>query len=253
MIPLGAGSFLLGSSEGGKSKLKVFRVGLGSQNLLESSEESFLPAAKIGTGSVAFLLGSQGATNIAIATLPDGRITKRFRFDASSVRSIAATPDGRRLYFSDGAEVWLIGTNDDKRAKPVPVTTGASVAIDPAGKYLYIVRTRVEPRPLVRIPIAGGPAESLAIPPQYTISDDPLSPAAVDASGRVVFEIDSPDSWFERIAMIDPSRKTFTVIPVQFSGDIWFPGWESDGPIAAIGERLDSTLWRYRPSHRGRD
>ena len=71
----------------------------------------------------------------------------------------------------------------------------------------------------------------------------------MDASGRVVFEIDSPDSWFERIAMIDPSRKTFTVIPVPFSGDIWLPGWESDGRIAAIGERLDSTLWRYSPSH----
>ena len=248
MIPLGAGSFLVDSTQGGKSQLKVFRVGLRSQNLLESSEESFLPAAKIGSSSVAFLLGSESAANIAIATLPDGRIIKRFRFNVSLVRSIVATPDGRRLYFSDGAEVWSIGTNDDENAKPVPVTKGASVAIDPAGKYLYIVRTRTEPRPLVRIPIAGGPAETLAIPPQYTISDDPLSPAAVDASGRVVFEIDSPDSWFERIALIDPSRKTFTVIPVQFSGDIWLPGWESDGRIAAIGERLDSTLWRYRPS-----
>lgn len=253
MIPLGAGSFLLDSTQGGKSQLKVFRAGLGSQNLLESSEVSSLPVAKVGTSSVAFLLGSGSSASIAIATFPDGQITKRFRFNASSVRSIAATPDGRTLYFSDGAEVWSIGTNADDNAKPVRVTTGASVAIDPAGKYLYIVRTRTEPRPLVRIPIAGGPAETLAIPPQYTISDDPLSPAAVDASGRVVFEIDSPDSWFEHIAMIDPPRKTFTVIPVQFSGDLWFPGWESDGRIVAMGERLDSTLWRYRRLRGGRE
>jgi hypothetical protein len=165
------------------------------------------------------------------------------------VRSIASTPDGEKLYFSDGSEVWSIGTHVEEEAKPVRVTTGASVAIDPAGRYLYIVRTQAEPRLLQRMPLAGGPAETLAIPAKYTISDDPLSPAAVDASGRIVFEIDSPDSWFERIAMIDPARKSFTVIPTGFTGDLWSPGWEGDGRIAAIGEGIDSSLWRYQPTH----
>ena len=251
MIPLGPGSFLLDSEENGKSQLKVFRAGLGLQNLLESSEQSLMPAVKIGAGVVAFRLVSADATNIAIASLRDGQIVKRFSFDASSVRSMAATPDGSGLYFCEGGQEWSIGTNEDEEAKPVRVTTGASVAIGPAGKYLYVVRARTEPRPLVRIPLAGGPAETLAIPPQYTISDDPLSSDAVDASGRVVFEVDSPDSWFERIALIDPSRKTFTVIPARFSGDIWNPGWESDGRVAATGEGLSSTMWRYKPSRSG--
>jgi hypothetical protein len=206
-------------------------------------------AAKIGTGSVAFLLGSEGAKNIAIATLPDGRIIKRFRFDASSVYSITATPDGRRLYFSDGQEVYTIGTDEDDGAKPVPVTKGASLAIDPAGKYLYIVRTRAVPRPLVRIPLAGGPAEILAIPPQYTLTGSPLSPAAVDASGRILVEVESLDSWFYLVGMIDPSRKTFTLIPTGFAGDLFGPGWTSDGRIAATGLRISSSLWRYKPMH----
>jgi hypothetical protein len=250
MIPLDADSFLLNRIESGKWRLKVFRPSVGSQNLLQTSEESGLPGARAGKDSVAFLLGSTGTINVAIATLRDGRIIKRYRFDASSVKSIAATPDGRTLYFCDHGKVWSIGTNDDEGAKPVPVTTGASVAVDPAGKYLYIVRTNAAPRPLIRMPLAGGPIETLAIPPQYTISDDPLSPNAVDASGRVVFEVDSADSWFERIAMIDPTRKTFTVIPTGFSGDLWHPGWQSDGRIAAFGSGLNSTLWCYRPRKR---
>jgi hypothetical protein len=149
--------------------------------------------------------------------------------------------------------VWSIGTNEDEGAKPISVTTGASAAVDPAGKYLYIIRSQTAPRPLVRIPLAGGPAETLAIPPQYTISDSPLSPNAVDASGRVVFEVDSPDSWFEQIAMIDPARKTFVVIPTGFSGDIWHPSWEGDGRIVAVGNGLESTIWRYQPRKNGGD
>jgi hypothetical protein len=100
--------------------------------------------------------------------------------------------------------------------------------------------------------LGGGPAQTLTIPPEYTISDDELSPAAADASGRILFEVDSADSWYERVAMIDTSRKTFAVIQTGFSGDLWMPGWQSDRRIAAVGARLDSSLWRYKPSSSGR-
>jgi hypothetical protein len=248
MLPLDAGSFLLDRFEGGKRHLKIFRADVGSRNLLESSEESSLPAARVGAGSVAFLLGTEDAPRIAIATLREGRILKRFSFDASSVRSIAATPDGNKLYYCLHGQVWWINTKDEN-AKPTPVTEGDSIAIDAAGKYLYVKRIRKGQRELVRMLLAGGQAETLTIPPEYTISDDQLSPAAADALGRILFEVDSADSWYERVAMIDTSRKAFTVIPTGFSGDIWMPAWQSDGRIAATGARLDSSLWRYKPWH----
>jgi sugar lactone lactonase YvrE len=250
MVPVDKGSFVFFRFEGGKGHLKLFRVGLGSRNLLETSEESFGPVARIGAASVAFLLGPGSTQHIAIASLREGRIVKRFAFDASSVNSIAATPDGARLYFSDHGQVKWMSTKEDEGAKPAVVTAGDSIAIDDVGKYLYVKRTEKGRRELVRIPLSGGPAEALAIPPEYTISDDDLSPAAVDASGRILFEVDSADSWFEHIAIIDTTRKTFAVIPTAFSGDVWMPGWESDGRIVAIGARIDSTLWRYRPSRR---
>jgi hypothetical protein len=86
LLPLDAGSFLIDRFEGGKRYLKVFRVGVGERSLLESSEESSSPAAKVGPGSVAFLLDPQKEPRIAIATLREGRIVKRFPIDASSVR-----------------------------------------------------------------------------------------------------------------------------------------------------------------------
>ena len=99
MLPLDGGSFLVDRIDSGKRRLKVFRADLGERNLLESSEESSSPAARIGADSVAFLLGPDEAPRVAIATLRDGRIVKRFPFDASSVKSIAATPDGKKLYY----------------------------------------------------------------------------------------------------------------------------------------------------------
>ena len=248
ITPLDAGSFLFDGFEGGKKYLKVFSASVGSRNLLESPEESSVPAARVGADSVAFLSASANAWHIGIATLREGRIVKRFAFDASSVDSIAATPDGNRLYFCDHGQVWWIATNGDEGAKPVALTGGDSIAIDPAGKYLYIKRTVSGHRELARMSLDGGNPEVLAIPPEYVISDDELSPAAVDAEGRILFEVDLADSWYEHVAMLDPARKTFAVIPSGFDGDVWTPGWESDGRIAAIGARIDSTLWRYRPS-----
>jgi serine/threonine protein kinase len=246
MIPLDAGSFLFDRVEGGKSRLKIFRRGIGSRNLLESSEESGYAEARVGAGSVAFLLGHGNSRRIAIATLREGRIAKQFSFDASTISAIAATPAGDRVYYSDHGKVLWVSTQDEG-ARPVPVTEGDSIAIDGAGKYLYIKRTQKGQRELVRMPLAGGAPEALAIPPKYTISDEPLSPAAVDASGRVLFEVDSADSWYEHVAMIDPSRQSFSVVPTEFSGDIWLPAWGSDGRIIAIGARIDCTLWRYKP------
>jgi len=251
MLPLDAGSFLFDRVNSGKRHLAVYQPTVGERDLLESSEDSSSPMARIGNDSVAFLLGSGDSARIAIATLRDGRIVKRFSFGAASINSIAATPDGTKLYYCDSGRVWSVGTKSSEEAKPIPVTNGDSIAIDAAGKYLYVNRMQNGQRALVRVLLAGGQTETLAIPPQYTISDDLLSPAAADASGRVLFEVDSANSWFEQIGMIDTSRKTFTVVPTGFSGDQWLPGWESDGRIVAVGVRLSSSLWRYKPYHPG--
>lgn len=61
-----------------------------------------------------------------------------------------------------------------------------------------------------------------------------------------MIETPSPDSHFYRTAVYDPARKSVTRIPLKFEGDIWTPGWTSDGRISARGARLFSSLWRYQ-------
>ena len=78
--------------------------------------------------------------------------------------------------------------------------------------------------------------------PHAQISEDTLSPAAEDASGRVLVEVDS-DGLLVRARAFDR--------PAGFHGDVWMPGWESNRHIAGIGVRLDSTLWKYSPLRTG--
>jgi hypothetical protein len=73
---------------------------------------------------------------------------------------------------------------------------------------------------------------------------------SVDAQGRVVFEISSPDSYFYRTALYDPATKSVTPVPVRFDGDVWSPIWAPDGRIAAIGARFASSIWRYHAAKR---
>ncbi len=82
LIPLQDDSYLCDYSKSRKRQLRVIRAGTGSGNLLlESSDESTGPAAKVGADAVAFLLGPEGSRHIAIATLREGRIVRRFPFE----------------------------------------------------------------------------------------------------------------------------------------------------------------------------
>ena len=96
------------------------------------------------------------------------------------------------------------------------------------------------------MPLTGGQAEALTIPPECTISDDELFPAAADASGRILFEVDSADSWYEHVAVVDTSRKTFAVIATRFSGDVWMPGAGERRTDFIMAAKIDKTLSRMR-------
>ena len=76
----------------------------------------------------------------------------------------------------------------------------------------------------------------------------PLAPNAVALDGRVVFPVDTPDSWFEIAAVIDPATGRVEKVPLTFSGDIHGPGWTKDGRILATGLPTQSSIWRFRPA-----
>jgi hypothetical protein len=122
------------------------------------------------------------------------------------------------------------------------------VALDPAGRFLYLKRAVKGKLAIVRIPLGGGAEETLPTSAGYRIANPPLSEGAVDARGRILVSVLSINSFFYESAILDPTAKTFTVLPVSAEGDFAYPSWGPDGRVLARGERYLSALWRYQRS-----
>src|SRR5205823_6006028 len=102
---------------------------------------------------------------------------------------------------------------------------------------LYAKRSRKGTLSIFRIPIPAGDAEELPIPREYQVAYPALSPAAVDAHGRVLISVASNSSFYYKTAILDPVTKSFTIVPVTVDGDVSTAGWMPDGSILANGQR----------------
>lgn len=118
---------------------------------------------------------------------------------------------------------------------------------DPSGPFVYVLQSANGQPALVRVPLAGGAVLPIAMPEGLHPTVNDMSANAVDAQGRLLFDISSADSFFYFPALYDPARKSVTRIPVRFDGSVWSPLWTGDGRIAALGARFTSTIWRYHP------
>ncbi len=185
---------------------------------------------------------------ISLASTREGRILKRFSIKAAEVRNLALSPDGLTLYYASSGAVWSIPVRES--SPPRRLIDGDDVTADPSGLFLYVRQLSKDPALLVRVPVSGGAGEEIPLPESIHFTNDVMGSNSVDARGRVVFEISSPDSFFYRTGLYDPATKSVTAVPVRFDGDIWSPIWAPDGRIAAIGARFASTIWRYRAAKR---
>ena len=213
---------------------------------METPEDTALPATIFG-GNVAFVIGSGDQRRIAIASLRDGRVLRRF--STRSDNGMAASPDGNTLYYSFGGAIWAqpVAGGEPKR-----ITEGIDVTLDPKGEYLYVKRARKGVMGIVRIPVAGGDAEELPVPAEYHVAYPGLSPAAVDARGRILVPVISNHCFYYQTAILDPAAKSFTLVPIAIDGDAGPAGWAPDGRILARGKRYLSSLWRYQLSKNAR-
>jgi hypothetical protein len=236
------GEVLLTLKGWGTQYLAAVRPGGAPRVLVETPEETALPATIFG-GYVAFVIGSGDQRRIAIAALRDGRVLRRF--STRSDMGMAASPDGNTLYYAFSSAIWAqpVGGGEPKR-----ITEGIDVTLDPKGEYLYVKRASNRAMGIVRIPVAGGDAEELPVPAEYHVAYPGLSPAAVDARGRILVPVASANSFYYQTAILDPAAKSFTLVPMAIDGDAAPAGWAPDGRILARGKRYLSSLWRYRRS-----
>jgi len=173
------GEVLLSQPTGGKRQLSGMRPGGAPHPLVNSAEETTFPATVFGD-DVAFNMGSGNARRIALASLGDGRVLRRYK--SRSDAGLSASPDGKTLYYSFAGGIWA---QPVEGGEPTRIADGEDVVVDPTGQHLYVKRSRNGAVTMFRLSVRGTDAEELPIPPAYQLGFPPLSPAAVDARGRV--------------------------------------------------------------------
>ena len=135
---------------GGKQQLVMLREGSEPRQLVEAKEPAMTPAAVLGGGSLAFILGAGDDRRIALASLRDGRIQHRFPALAADVSSIVATPDGAKLYYASGGSIW---EQNISGGEPRRFTDGTDATLDRSGQNLYVKRNDASLIELYRVPI----------------------------------------------------------------------------------------------------
>ena len=180
--------------------------------------------------------------SLAIASLQDGRIIRRFPTDARFITAITAPADGRIIYYASGGVIWAQPTSG---GEPRKIGTGYDLAIEPSGKLLYLMRTGADGYQLFRMPAAGGEATRVLLPPGYNLTPQSLSPSAVNRDGSILLPVNVPDAFFYQSALFDPADDTINLVPLPPRLVVMSAGWTPEGGIAARTSRWSSTLWRY--------
>ncbi|HEV2423934.1 MAG TPA: protein kinase [Terriglobia bacterium] len=242
-VPLVDGRVVFASLVAGRSRLLAVKSGGEAVPLIETKEETSLPACQAGKGEIAFVLGSPGHAVIAIASLADGRIVNRLAgTPGSDVTSLAASPEGETLYYVVSGTVWAIAASG---GQPRQIGPGDSVVADANGKNLIVQLIDKEGVRLLRVPVSGGAEQPIPIVSDLPLAPVQLSPNAIGKDGRVLLSVAAPG--FVGAGFLDPRSGKLEKIPLTFTGDVLAPGWLGDGRVLSGAWPFRSALWRFRP------
>ncbi len=244
-IQLPDGRVLLSSVVSGRSKLLVAWPGKDAVPFVETSEETSGPVTLVEEQSVAFFVGAQSRSTLAIATL-DGRIVRRFAATKlSGIQSIAASLDGKTLYYADAGAIWAVPVQE---GEPRKLREGDGVAVDPATGDLIVQLNEKSGTRLLKLPAVGGQAREISIHGGHGLAPLPISGRIVRADGMIVITLSPSDSWFWGPGVLDPVSGAVSRVPLRFEGDVFPASWGNDGSILAMGWGLQTNLWRFRPA-----
>ena len=243
-ISLPDGRMLVPSRPAGRDRLIVFSPGKDPSPFLDTEEETTSPAVLVGPKEVAFLLGTPPNRTIALASISDGRLLRRLDGSkGAAIDGLAASPDGKTLYYTAAGMVWTIPSTD---GAPRKLRSGEGVTVDPYKQDLIIKLNERSGVRLVRMPLSGGPDRPIPVEGDVSLTPTPLPPNMVARDGRIVLQITPRDSWFWPAGLLDPATGRLQKIPLPYEGDMPAPSWTADGKIVTIAYPLRAALWRFR-------
>jgi eukaryotic-like serine/threonine-protein kinase len=195
------GRFLIPAFISGRSQLLIGKMGGNFYPLVDTVEETRLPAALLPDNQVAFIAGTGSDQTIGIASAGEGRIIRRLNESKGvPVTSLAASPDGKTLYYTADGTLWAIPANG---ATPRKVSAGDGVAVDPNGKGLIVNLVENTGVHLVRIPLAGGQEQAIQVQGDISMDPLPLGGNSFRKDGKLLVGVTPKDSWFFSPAVLD--------------------------------------------------
>ncbi len=239
VLERGDGSLLVSSIFAGHTRIAIGRSGIGLTPVSETREENGVSMTKLGETALAFPLGPPESRVLAVASLPDGRIERRLPVPGGVIDTLASSPDGRRLFYVSAQTVWSVPSEG---GQPTRIAEGDGVVAGP--EELAVTLNANDGIHLSRVPLQGGEAVRVPLPSSPVLTETSFHPAAVGPGGRVLVQVNEPHMWFYRMAVAGMKSGSLDLIPVDYDGDIWFPGWTPDGRIVATGVRYSFSLWR---------
>ncbi len=245
-LPLPDQRIAFASRTSGRDRLLVAGTGKEPAPLVETQEETAMPAALVGRNQVAFMIGQRPNQTIAVASISDGRVIRRLNGPkGSAIRSIAALPDGTTIYYTAAGSVWAIPLND---GQPRKLCSGDFVTVDAFRQELIVRLDERESVRLVRVPLAGGPERPVRVEGDARLvsGHNPLGPTAVARDGRILVQVQVGSSWFWPAGVLDPNTGRVSILKIGYPADMPAPGWTAEGKVVVVAKPFRSSLWRFR-------
>jgi hypothetical protein len=241
LVPLPDGRCLVSSRSGERDRILVVQAGKRPSLLVDGDEETRAPATAVGPSHAAVMMGAQSSPDIAIVNTTDGRLVRRFKAPTPAISTLAASPDGRTLYYAAAGSVWALPATGGTPAK---LGDGDSFTVDPDTGDLVVKLDEGARMRLVRLPVGGGRPQEIAVRSDLRLVPRPLVPGAV-RQGRLLLPVASTDSWFWHAAMLDLKTGVLTKLADSNPSDFHFVTWRADGVPIGLGYGIDTALWHF--------
>jgi Tol biopolymer transport system component len=243
MVCLPDGRILMVQSVAGRQRLVALEQGKDPVPILNTSEEASEPLTLAGSGEVAFMLGTGPHPAIALASLANGRITRKIPFDKGRVQSLSASPDGKTIYCAAEGSIWSLADGSEPRR----LCAGDAVAADPGGRNLLVWVRGVPRTRLVQVPVDGGEVREVPLQGSSRVVANSVNSAALSRDGRLFAALTTLDSWFFWPGVIDLATGKTTRIGNDYFGDYQTVVMLPDGQVAARVNDWRSELWKFTP------
>jgi hypothetical protein len=243
LAPLPDGRVLVGSRASNRDRVIVLGENREAVPLVDRDEETRPPITAVGGQHAALMMGPADSPDIAIVHTADGRLIRRFKSPAQTMTSLAASPDGRTLYYTTGGSLWSLSADD---GRPTKIGNGDSVTVESETGDLIVKLDEGARIRLVRMKPAGGDVTDIPMHGSWRIVQRPLVPGAI-RQGRMLLPVASTDSWFWHAALLDLKTGSVTPLVERTPSDFHFVTWRADGVPIGFGFGLETRLWRFTP------